>query len=92
MQKAKVDYLKDNYGEMIMKEWENISKYYSRTNKIITTIKGARCKILIEEVVSKVFVILLPWYAIRASSIQEMKSIKCDNLALYWLVWKITTF
>ena len=53
---------------------------------IVAAIKGAGGKLEEDEVVSKVFVTLVTQYAITMSSIQEMKSIKCENLNLYSLI------
>ena len=77
---------------MRIREDENIAKYVERTKASVSAIKASRGDITEEIVVSKVLKTLLPLYAIRVSSIQEMRCHPNKKLTLDALVGRLTTF
>ena len=77
---------------MKMREDENIAKYVERIKASVSAIKPSRRKIEGKIVVSKVLRTLLPLYAIRVSTIQEMRCDPNRNITLDSLVGKLTTF
>ena len=58
---------------MRMREDENIAKYVERIKASVSAIKASGGKIEEEIVISKVLRTLLPIYAIRVSTIQEIR-------------------
>ena len=59
-----------------MREDENIEKLFERIKASVSAIKASSGKIEDTTIVSKVIMTLLPIYAMRVSSIQEMR---CDS-------------
>ena len=77
---------------MKMRENENIAKYVERIKASVSTIKASGGDIDEKIVVSKVLITLIPIYAIRVSSIQEMRCDPNSNITLDALVLKLITF
>ncbi len=77
---------------MKMREDEKIAKYVHRIKANVTVIKASEGTIDDVIVVSKVLKTLLPIYAIRVSSIQEMRCDPNHTITLDTLVGRFTTF
>ena len=77
---------------MKMREDENIAKYVERIKASVSVIKASGGDIKETTVVRKVFRTLLPIYAIRVSTIQEMRCDPNKKLKLDALVGRLTTF
>ena len=75
-----------------MREDENIAKYVEIIKASVTIIKASRVEINDTTIVSKVLKTLLPIYAIRVFSIQEMRCDPNKKLNLDALVGRLTTF
>ena len=67
---------------MRMEEGENISQYVTRIKEVVNTIRGATDNLDDDTVLTKVSRTLLPTYAIRVSTIQELRCIPRNNLSL----------
>ncbi|GLJ43327.1 hypothetical protein SUGI_0899930 [Cryptomeria japonica] len=67
-------------------EGENIEQYSKRIKDVVKSIKSARGKLEEEDVVSKILRTLLPQYAIRVSSIQELRSLGTVYVSLDSLI------
>ena len=77
---------------MRIEEGENIAQYVARIKEVVSAIKGAIGHIDDKFFLSKVLRTLLPIYAIRVSTIQELRCIPGKNLTLDGVVGRITTF
>ena len=77
---------------MRMEEGENIAQYVARIKEVVSAIKGVTGQIDDDTMLSKVLRILLLFYAIRVSKIQELRCILGNNLTLEGLVGRLTTF
>ena len=77
---------------MRMREDENVSKYVERIKASVNTIRASRGEIKEEIVVSKVLKTLLPIYAIRVSTIQEVRCDSNNKIGLDALVGRLTAF
>ena len=75
-----------------MREYENIAKYLERIKANVSTIKASGGDIKEETIVSKVLRTLLPLYAIRVSSIQEMRCHSNCKMTLDALVGRLIAF
>lgn len=92
VQKDKVDSLREKYDEMRMKDEENITQYSSRIKEVVSAIRGAGGSLTNEEVVSKILRTLSSKYAIRVSTIWELRSIPNNVVTLEALIGKLTSF
>ena len=92
VRRAKVEILRGKFDQMKMREDENITKYVERIKASMSIIKASGGDIDEKAVISKVLKTLLPIYAIRVSSIQEMRCDSNRNITLDALVWILTTF
>ena len=77
---------------MKMREDEDIAKYVERIKASVNAIKAFGGDIEEKIVVSKVLITLLPIYAIRVSTIQEMRCDPNNKISLDALVGRLTTF
>ena len=77
---------------MRMEEGENIAQYVARIKQVVSAIRGATSHIDDDIVLSKVLRTLLPIYAIRVSTIQELRCIPGNDLTLEGLVDRVTSF
>lgn len=77
---------------MKMREDKNIAKYSDRIKATLSAIRASRGKLEDEIVVSKVLRTLLPIYAIRVSSIQEIIYDIKNDITLDALVERLTIF
>ena len=77
---------------MKMKEDENIAKYVKRIKASVSAFRASGRKIEDTIVVRKVLIILLLIYAIRVSTIQEMRCDPKNDITLDALVGRLTTF
>ena len=77
---------------MKMREDENIIKYVERIKASVSAIKASGEKIEDVIVVSKVLKTILPIYAIRVSTIQEIKCDPNNEINLDALVGRLTAF
>ena len=75
-----------------MEEGENISQYVARIKEVVSAIKGATGHIDDDTLLSKVLRTLLHVYAIRVSSIHQLRCIPRNNLTLDDLVGRLTAF
>ena len=77
---------------MRMEEGENISQYASRIKEVVSAIRSAN-GVLDDETININFLrSLLPIYAIRVSSIQELRCILGNKITLEGIVGTLTTF
>ena len=77
---------------MRMEEGENIAQYESRIKEIVSAIRSANGTLDDETVDSKVLRTMLPIYAIRVSTIQELRCILGTKLSLEGIVGRLTAF
>ena len=77
---------------MRMRKDKNISKYVERIKARVSTNKASGGDIKDETIVSKVLRILLPIYAIRVSSIQEIRCETNHKITLDTLVGRLIAF
>ena len=77
---------------MKMREDEKIAKYVERIKSSVSAIKASRGDIKEETIARKTLITLLPIYAIRVFTIQEMRCDPNNKLSLEALVQKLTTF
>ena len=73
--RAKFESLRDKFDDMRMQEGENVAQYYSRIKDVVNSIRGATGKIDDDILLKKVLRKLLPIYAIKVSTIEELKCI-----------------
>ena len=92
VRRAKSESLRGQFDQMKMRGDENISKYVERIKASVSAIRSSRGKIEDKIVVSKVIRTLLPIYAIRVSTIQEMRCDSNKKINLDALVGRLTTF
>ena len=71
--RAKEESLIGQFDQMKMREDENIAKYVERIKAIVNAIIASGGEIKEEIIISKVLRTLLPIYAIRVSSIKEIR-------------------
>lgn len=84
--------LRGNFDEMKIVECENIAQYAGIHKEVVNAIKGADEKISDEILINNVLLNLLHIYAIRVSSIQELRCISGNYLIQDSLVGRLTTF
>ena len=77
---------------MRMEEGENIAQYVARIKEVVNAIRGENGKLDDEILLSKFLRTLLPIYAIRFSTIQELRCIQGNDLSLEVLVGRISSF
>ena len=77
---------------MKMREDENIAKYVERIKACVSAIRASGGDIKEETIVSKVLRTLLPIYAIRVSTIQEMRCDPNCKMTLDALVGRLIAF
>ena len=77
---------------MRIEEGENIVQYVARIKEVVSVIRGANGHIDDDIVLRKVLRTLLHVYAIRVSTIQELRCILRNNLTFEGLVRRLTTF
>ena len=75
-----------------MREDEKIAKYVERIKASVSAIKESGGDIYDMNIVRKVLRTLLPIYAIRVFSIQEMRCDPNNKITLDALVRRLTTF
>ena len=73
VQRSKFESLRGNFDDMRMEVGDNISQYVARIKEVVSAIKGATGQIDDDTMLRKVLRKLLPIYAIRVSTIQELK-------------------
>ena len=92
VQRSKSESLRGNFDNMWMDEGEHIAQYASRIKEVVSAIRSIAILLDDEIVLSKVLRTFLPIYAIRVSSIQELRCIPEIKLSLEGIVGRITTF
>ena len=92
VQRAKLESLRGKFDDMKMEEGENIAQYVATIKEVVSAIKGATGKIDDDTILSKVLRTLLPVYAIRVSTIHQLKCILGNDLTLEGQVGRLTTF
>ena len=92
VRRAKVESLRGQFGQMKMREDENIAKYVERIKVSVSAIGASLGEIKEETVISKVLRTLLPIYAIRVSAIQERRCEENHKITLDAIVGRLTTF
>ena len=73
--RAKAESLRGKFDDLKMKEGENITQYSTRIKEVVNAIWGVGGLLEEDTVVSKILRTLLLTYAIRVSSIQEMRAL-----------------
>ena len=69
-----------------------IAQYVARIKEVVNAIRGANGKLDDDTMLSKALRTLLPIYAIRFSTIQELRCIPENDLPLEGLVGRLTSF
>ena len=92
VQSTKLESLRSKFGDMKMEEGENVAQYVARIKEVVSVIKGATGQIDDDTMLSKVLRTLLPIYAIRVSTIQELRYIPGNDLTLESLVGRLISF
>ena len=92
VQRAKSESLKGKFDDMRMEEGENIAQYIARIKEVVSAIKDVIGQIDDDIILRKVLRTLLPIYANRISTIQELRCIPGNNLTLEGLVGRLTNF
>ena len=77
---------------MKMEEGETVAQYVARIKEVVSAIKGVDGAIDDDTILSKVFRTWLLVYAIRVSTIQELRCIPENDLSLEGLVGRLTAF
>ena len=77
---------------MRMREDENVAKYVERVKASVSTIRASGGEIKEEIFVSKILNFFIPIYAIRVSSIQEVRCDSNNKIVLDALVGRLTAF
>ena len=90
--RAKAKSLRGQFGQMKIREDENIAKYVERIKASVSAIKAYGGDTQETTIVSKVFRTLLPIYAIRVSSIQDMRCDPTKKITLDYVVGRLTVF
>ena len=75
-----------------MKEGGNVSQYVNQIKYVLSEIRVSISTIQNSKIVSKVLRTLLPVYAIKISSIQEVRAMPGNDLILDGLVGQLTAF
>ena len=76
IKRAKSESLKGKFDDIRMEEGENIAQYVARIKELVNTITKANGKLDNDIVLSKFLRTLLPIYAIRVSTIHELRCIQ----------------
>lgn len=84
--------LRGNFDDMKMMGGENIVQYCTRLKEVVNAIWGSNGTIEDEIVISKVFRTLLHIYAIRVSTIQQLRCTLGKNLTLEGVVGRHFAF
>ena len=92
VQREKRESLRGMYDDMRMEEGENIAQYVSRIKEVVGAIRSATGNLDDEIVIRKFLRTFLPIYAIRVSTIQELRCILGNKLTLEGIVGRLTTF
>ena len=77
---------------MRMEEGENIAQYASRIKEVVSAIRSSNGTLDDETINRKNLRTLLPIYAIRVSTIQELRCIPGTKLTLEGIVGRLTAF
>ena len=75
-----------------MREYENIAMYSDTIKANVCAIKASRGKIEDEIVVNNFLITLLPIYAIRVSTIQEMRCNPKNDITLDAIIGRLIIF
>ena len=75
VQRDKSESLRGKFDDTRMQEGENIAQYCSRIKDVVNAIRGATSRIDDDTVLQFFLRTLLPIYAIRVSSIQELRCV-----------------
>lgn len=92
VQKDKEESLRWKFDDMRMVEGENITQYGQRIKEVVGRIKSVGGTIDKDTMVSKILRTLLSAYAIRVSSIQELRSDSNDKVTVDSLIGKLVVF
>ena len=91
VRRAKLEILRGQFDQMRMREDENVAKYVERIKASVSAIRAFGGDIKEETIVSKILITLLPIYAIKVSTIQEMRCDLNNNINLDVVVGRLTT-
>ena len=92
VQRAKSKSRRGKFDDIRMEEGENIAQYVARIKEVVSAIKGVVVQIDDDTILRKVLRTLLPIYAIRVSTIQELRCIPRNNLTLEGLEGRLIAF
>ena len=92
VQRAKSESLRGKFDDVKVEEGETVAQYVARIKEFVSAIKGSDGKIDDDTVLSKVLRTLLPVYAIRVSTIQELRCMLGNDLSLEGLVGRLIAF
>ena len=89
VQKAKRESLRGKFDDMKMEEGENAAQYGARMKEVVSSIRSLGGQ-LPEEIVSRKYLrTLLLIYAIRVSSIQELRCVQGNTLSFEGIVARL---
>ena len=92
IKKAKRESLRGKFDDMKMEEGENVSQYGARMKEVVISIRSLGGQ-LQEEIVSSTYLrTMLPIYAIRVSTIQELRCVQGNTLTFEGIVERLTAF
>ena len=77
---------------MKMEEGENSSQYGARMKEVVSLIRSLRGQLQEEIVSSKYLRTLLPIYAIRVSTIQELRCVPGNTLTFEGIIGRLVAF
>ena len=92
VQRGKRESLRGKFDDMRMEEGENIVQYASRIKELVSAIRSVNGILYDETIIRKVLRTLLPIYAIRVSTIHELRCIPGNKLTLKGIVGRLTAF
>ena len=92
VQRAKRESLRGKFDDMKMEESENAAQYGTRIKEVVSVIRCLSGQLDEDTINSKFLRTFLPIYAIRVSTIQELRCVLGNNLSFEGIVGRLTTF
>jgi hypothetical protein len=91
-QREKRESLKGKFDDMKMEVGENVAQYGARVKEVVSAIRCLSGQLDHDIVNSNFLRTSLPIYAIRVSSIQELRCVPGNNLSLEGIIGRLTAF
>ena len=92
IRRDKAKSLRGQFDQIKMREYEKFAMYNHRIKAMVFAINASRGMIEDETLVSKFLKTILPTYAIRMSTIQEMRCDPINKITLDALLGRLTPF